>query len=66
MSTRGKQKASGHGSITKAGKVRKQTIPIPKSNLKKKPCPRVSNKKKYYNRFVNKREPGQYYKDKRY
>lgn len=35
-----------HGSLTKAGKVRKQTPRIP-ANPKKNPAPRVRNRKEY-------------------
>ena len=35
-----------HGSLTKAGKVRKQTPKIP-PKPRKNPCPRVRNRKEY-------------------
>jgi ribosomal protein S30 len=35
-----------HGSITKAGKVRMQTIQIPKTNTKKHSGPSVGNRKR--------------------
>jgi small subunit ribosomal protein S30e len=42
---KGYQKKSGHGSITKAGKVRNNTPKIPSLN-RKKACPRVHNRQK--------------------
>ena len=54
-----KHKTSGHGSTTKAGKVRMQTPKIPKTKLSKSKCPRVNNRRKYEKRELLKRISGQ-------
>jgi len=55
-----RHKVSGHGSVSKAGKVRMQTPKVPKSvSHSKRSCPRLKNKKKYYNRIILKRKCGQ-------
>ena len=46
-----------HGSLTKAGKVRKQTPRIP-AKPRKNPAPRMRNKKEY-KRFLVKMQQGQ-------
>lgn len=47
LEKKGEKKPSGHGSLTKSGKVRTNTPPIPKTNLRKKPIPRVTNRRRY-------------------
>ena len=46
-----------HGSLTKAGKVRKQTPRIP-AKPRKNPAPRMRNRKEY-KRFLMKMQQGQ-------
>jgi ribosomal protein S30 len=43
-----REQHSGHGSLTKAGKVRSQTPKIAKSNLKKHSGPSKGNRERYY------------------
>lgn len=50
-----------HGSVSKAGKVRKQTPIIPPSNIKPKDSPRVAKRKLYNKRIVLERNIGQFY-----
>jgi ribosomal protein S30 len=55
-----RHKVSGHGSTTKAGKVRNQTPKVPKTiSHSKHGCPRLKNKKKYHNRITLNRKCGQ-------
>jgi len=56
-----KRKVSGHGSTTKAGKVRQTTPKIPITNKNKSLFPRVNKRKLYHNRIMLKRNMGQYY-----
>ena len=52
-----------HGSLSKAGKTRKSTPPVAKTNTKKKAFPRLKNKKKYHLREGLERKPGQQYRE---
>lgn len=42
-----------HGSLTKAGKVRRETPKIPKTNLSKSPFPRKRNRRNYIRRILH-------------
>lgn len=53
------RKTSGHGSITKAGKVRKQTPKIQSSSKKNSVSPKIGNRRKYVNRILLGRTSGQ-------
>jgi ribosomal protein S30 len=44
---RGREQKSGHGSLTKSGKVRSQTPKIVKTNLRKHHGPLVKNRIRY-------------------
>ena len=55
LTTGRREQKSGHGSITKAGKVRDQTPKIEKTNLKKHSGPLKKNREKYI-RFINGKE----------
>ena len=48
-----------HGSLTKAGKVRKQT-PKVEARERHSPSPRIRNRINYYNRLIWKKGIGQY------
>ena len=54
-----KQK-SGHGSLTKAGKVRSQTPKLVGAN-RRSTIPKVKKHKAYEKLFIRKRKPGQNY-----
>ena len=54
-----KHKVSGHGSITKAGKVRNTTPKIPVTVKHKKSFPRIRNRRNYEKRELLKRKIGQ-------
>jgi len=55
-----RHKVSGHGSITKAGKVRGQTPKVPKTiSHSKRGGPRLKNRREYHKRIVLKRKSGQ-------
>ena len=56
-----KRKISGHGSVSKAGKVRQTTPKIPITNKNKSLFPRVNKRRLYHNRIMLKRDIGQYY-----
>ena len=43
-SNKGREQKSGHGSLTKSGKVRSQTPKLPKTNLAKHHGPSVKNR----------------------
>lgn len=45
---KGREQKSGHGSLTKAGKVRSQTPIILKTNIKKRSGPSKRNRKEFY------------------
>ena len=49
-----REQHSGHGSLTKAGKVREQTPKIEKTNLTKHTGPSVTNRKRFKNFGVKK------------
>jgi len=51
-----REQHSGHGSLTKAGKVREQTPQIPKTNLAKHKGPGVTNRARFKNFGVKKRK----------
>lgn len=58
--TSSRHKVSGHGSVTKAGKVRGQTPKVPKTvSHSKHGCPRLKNRRKYKNRVILNRKSGQ-------
>ena len=74
--SRSKRKASGHGSLSKAGRTRfnepvvwelhtRRTIysKLPKKNLKKSKIPRMSNRRRYEKRELLNRKSGQNYRD---
>jgi ribosomal protein S30 len=50
-----REQHSGHGSISKAGKVRDQTPKIEKTNLTKHHGPLMRNREKFIN-FINRKE----------
>ena len=47
QSTGRREQHSGHGSLTKAGKVRGQTVKIEKTNLAKHKGPSTTNRKRW-------------------
>lgn len=52
------RKASGHGSVTKAGKVRFQTPKIP-AKPKRRLSPKLMNRRKFRLREILDKKPGQ-------
>lgn len=51
-----REQHSGHGSLTKSGKVREQTPKIAKTNLTKHKGPSVTNRARFKNFGVKKRK----------